>query len=116
MIYAKIINQGKEYLFEPIQLNKEKILCVEVYNINKYLFSFSWEQVVGVGIIEVLATNDGLNFIPMVYGDNQPMILTIDIENGFSHFADYIGHNAKYLCFKLSGFTDGYLKGIVNFV
>ena len=116
MILAKIVNEGKEYIFDNIQVDKEKILCVQIRNINKYYFQFTWENIIGVGTLEVLATNDGINFSLMKYGDDQEMVLNIDSVSGESHIADYIGHNSKYLCFKLSGFTDGYFKGTVNFV
>jgi hypothetical protein len=116
MIYAKIINQGKEYKFEPLRVDREKIFCVEMYNISKYFFSFTWEGVIGSGTIEVLATNDGINFVTMKYGDDQDMILAINTASGSSHFADYIGHASKFLCFKLSGFTDGYFNGTLNVI
>jgi hypothetical protein len=116
MILAKIVHDGKEYIFEKIRVDKERILCVSVKNINKYYFQFDWENVIGVGTIEVMATNDGINFSVMKYGDDVDMILNIDTADGASYFADYIGHNAKYLCFKITGFTDGYFKGTINFV
>ena len=115
-IIAKLVNEGKEYTLDPIQLDGEKIIYIEIFNINKYYFSFTWENIVGVGTLEVLATNDKVNYSLMKYADDQDMILNIDTANGSSHIADYIGHNSKYLCFKFSGFIDGYITGTINFI
>jgi hypothetical protein len=108
-------NQIKEYLFENIQVNRNRDLVIELYDINKYFFQFQWTDVTGTGTIEVLASNDGINFTPVKYSD-QNMILTISTASGDSSIADYIGHTAKYLCFRLSDFTDGYFSGKLNLI